>query len=125
MNGVDISAKEEVARLGGKEVILRFDHNQMRMAEEYWQHTTRRKLGYLAIIDQLAARTYSALGAIAYGAAASAAMARDVVPVSMRDFDKQVSYTELKACANMLSRCVIDSFPRGTEGSSGNAQSRT
>lgn len=125
MNAADISAKEKTATLGGKEVILRFDHNQMRLCEEYWQETTRRKLGYLAIVDQLAARTYSALGAIAYGAAASAAMARNAVPISMHDFDRQVSYTELRACANLLSRCVIDSFPRTQEAAAGNAQSRT
>ena len=120
----DISAQEIVIKLGGREVNARFDHNQMRMSEMYWQHTMLRKLGYLGVMEQAIARTYSGLGAIAYGAVASAAMAQDLPPVAMREFDRMFDYDMLRTCAKQLIDGAIEALPRGKKGGAKKAESR-
>lgn len=112
MQGTDISAPALEAELGGERMALRFDHNQMRMSEIYYQTTTLRKLGYLGIVDQAISRTYIGLGAIAYGAAASAAMAQGALPPTMHDFDGRVTYDELRACARALLDGIMESMPK-------------
>lgn len=113
MLATEITAPEKEAKLGGKTVRLRFDHNQMRQSEIYYQNTVLRKLGYIGIVDQLLARTYIGLGAIAYGAAASAQMAEGRIPMAMREFDRDVSYDELRAAAQTLVSGVMESMPKG------------
>lgn len=114
MQATDISAPQIEATLGGRATALRFDHNQMRMAELYYQGTTLRKLGYLGIVDQAISRTYVGLGAIAYGAAASAAMDAGAIPLTMREFDRAVTYDELRGCAQELIASVTASIsPQG------------
>lgn len=113
MMATDVSAPEITARIGGREVTMRFDHNQMRMSEIYYQQTTLRKLGYLGIVDQMISRTYIGLGAIAYGAAASAAMALGKTPIAAGEFDRTASYDELRACAQTMIDAVIESMPKG------------
>ena len=120
----DISAQEIVIKLGGREVNARFDHNQMRMSEMYWQHTMLRKLGYLDVMDQAIARTYSGLGAIAYGAVASAAMAANMPPVSMWQFDRMFDYDMLRGCAQQLIDGAMEALPKGKKGSAKKAESR-
>lgn len=104
MNGTDISAPETQATLGGRERTLRFDHNAMRLSEIYYQYTTRKKLGYLGICDQALSRTYIGLGAIAYGAAASAEMAQGRSMTAMQAFDEAVSYGELLSIGTDMMR---------------------
>ena len=120
----DITAQEIVLKLGGREVNARFDHNQMRMSEMYWQHTIVRKLGYLGVLEQAIARTYSGLGAICYGAVASAAMAKDLQPVAMRDFDRMFDYDQLRGCAQQLIDGAIEALPKGKKGGAKKAESR-
>ncbi len=112
MQATQISAPVREATLGGKTTALRFDHNQMRMSEIYYQQTTQHKLGYIGILDQAISRTYIGLGALAYGAAASAALDRDAPVPTMREFDEQVTYDELRACARLLVDGTMESLPR-------------
>lgn len=118
----DISAQETQLKLGGREVAARFDHNQMRMSEMYWQYTMMRKCGYLAIMDQAVARTYSGLGAICYGALASAAMEKGLQPIAMRDFDRAFDYDQIRSCAQQLIDGAIDALPKDRKGSAKKAQ---
>ena len=120
----DITAPEVVLKLGGREVAARFDHNQMRMSEMYWQYTMGRKLGYLGVMDQAVARTYSGLGAIGYGAAASAAMAQGMQPIAMRDFDRMFDYDMLRGVAQQLIDGAIEALPKGKKAGSKKAESR-
>lgn len=123
MHSTDITAPTAEAKIGGRMTLLRFDHYQMRMSEMYWQYSTRGKLGYIGIVDQLVHRTYCGMGAIAYGAVASAAIEAGKEPISMGAFDKAASYDELKACVQTLIRGAMDALPRGNGkgGGRGNA----
>ena len=121
---MDISAPEVVLKLGEREVNARFDHNQMRMSEMYWQQTIMRKLCYLGVLEQAIARTYSGLGAICYGAVASAAMAQGLQPVAMREFDRMFDYDQLKGCAKQLIDGAIEALPKGKKGDAKKAESR-
>lgn len=112
LTGEDMSAPEMEAMLGGRAVKLRFDHNQMRFSEHYWHVTMREKMGYYGIIDQAIARTYSGLGALCYGAAASAAIAAGREPIACGAFDRLVRYDELRPLAKALMDCVIASLPK-------------
>ncbi len=109
----DVSAQEMEGKLGGRMVAMRFDHNQMRMSELYWQHTTRGKLGYYGIVDQAIHRTYVGLGALCYGAVASAAMSAGKPPVTMTEFDRMTHYDDLRPLAEQMIDAVIASMPRG------------
>lgn len=109
----DISAPVREITLGARTVNARFDHNMMRMAELYWQQTTLRKLGYLGIVDQAIARTYCGLGAVAYGACASAAMAENRPPMTVREFDKTFDYYAIKGAAQALIDGVVACLPKG------------
>lgn len=112
MLAMEISAPEREAILGGAPVRLRFDHNQMRQSELYYQQTTARRLGYLGIVEQAIAGTYIGLGAIAYGARASAQMAEGKGPEPMWRFDRDTGYEELRACMNTLLDGVTESLPK-------------
>ena len=120
----DISAPEIVIKLGEREVSTRFDHNQMRMSEMYWQHTMLRKLGYLGVMDQAIARTYSGLGAICFGAVAASAMEQGLQPIAMRDFDRMVDYDMLRAIAQQLIDGAMEALPKGKKGGAKKAESR-
>lgn len=109
----DISAPVREITLGARTVNARFDHNMMRMAELYWQQTTLRKLGFLGIVDQAIARTYCGLGAVAYGACASAAMAENRPPIDARAFDRQFDYYAIKGAAQALIDGMIAGLPKG------------
>jgi hypothetical protein len=113
MFGTDVSAPEIEAVLAGRRVKMRFGHAAMRHAELYWQKMCRGKLGYLGIVEQLTARTYAGLGAIAYGAVADAAMEEGKTPITMHDFDRMVTYAELRAAAQAMIDAVIESMPQG------------
>lgn len=121
----DISAQQIVLRLGGREVDARFDHNQMRMSEMYWQHTTLRKLGYLGVLEQAIARTYCGLGAICYGAVASAAMEQGMQPITMREFDRMFDYDMLRASAQQLIDGVMAALPKGKKNTQKKTEDRT
>ena len=120
----DISAQEIVIKLGGREVNARFDHNQKRMSEMYWQHTMMDKLGYLGVMDQAIARTYSGLGAICYGAVASAAMERRLQPIAMWQFDRMCDYDMLRAIAQQLIDGAMAALPKGKKGGAKKAEGR-
>lgn len=109
----DITAPVREIKLGARCVNARFDHNMMRMAELYWQQTTLRKLNYLGIVDQAIARTYCGLGAVAYGACASAAMAENRPPMAVRDFDRTFDYCAIKDAAQALIDGMIAGLPKG------------
>lgn len=110
----DITAPVREIKLGARTVNARFDHNMMRMAELYWQQTTLRKLNYLGIVDQAIARTYCGLGAVAYGACASAAMDENRPPIDARAFDRQFDYYAIKGAAQALIDGMIAGLPKGT-----------
>lgn len=116
MHSTDIAAPVLAAVLGGRNVTLRFDHYQMRMSELYWQYSTRGKLGYIGIVDQLIHKTYCGMGAIAYGAVASAAIEAGKEPIAMSAFDKLASYDELKACQKALLDGAMGALPKGRKG---------
>lgn len=120
MKATDISAPHKTCRLGGQDVNLRFDHNMMRMTEIYYQASTLRSLGYFGILAQAGGRTFCALGALAYGAAAATAMAEGSRPITMAEFDRMVTYEELRAAADALMEGVIESMPKA-ENQKGNA----
>ena len=120
----DISSPEIVIKLGEREVSARFDHNQMRMSEMYWQHTMLRKLGYLGVMDQAIARTYSGLGAICFGAVAASAMEQGLQPITMRDFDRMVDYDMLRGIAQQLIDGAMEALPKGKKGGAKKAESR-
>lgn len=119
----DVSAPEMEAKLGGRMVRLRFDHNAMRQTELYWRWSVRGVMDYYGIIDMATRRTYCALGALCYGAAASAAIDSGREPLAMREFDKLVRYDELRPLAAQMIDCVVRSLPRA-EGGTKNAQSQ-
>ena len=119
----DVSAPEMEALLGGRAVRLRFDHNAMRQTELYWRWSVRGAMDYYGIIDMATRRTYCALGALCYGAAASAAIDSGREPLAMREFDKLVRYDELRPLAAQMIDCVVRSLPRA-EGGAKNAQSQ-
>ena len=121
MLATDVSAPEMEALLCGKSVTLRFDHNAMRQAELYWQWSTHGVLGYYGIIDMATRRTYCALGALCYGAAASAAIDSGREPLAMCEFDKLVRSDELRPLAAQMIDCVVRSLPKA-EGSAKNAE---
>lgn len=110
----DITAPVREIKLGARYVNARFDHNMMRMAELYWQQTTLRKLGFLGIVDQAIARTYCGLGAVAYGACASAAMDQNRPPMDVREFDRTFDYYAIKGAAQALIDGVVAGLPKGT-----------
>lgn len=110
----DITAPVREIKLGARYVNARFDHNMMRMAELYWQQTTLRKLNYLGIVDQAIARTYCGLGAVAYGACASAAMAENRPPIDAHAFDRQFDYYAIKGAAQALIDGMIAGLPKGS-----------
>lgn len=118
----DITAQEIELSIGGRKINARFDHNQMRMAELYWQHTARGTLGYIGILDQLIHRTYMGLGAVCYGAAASAAIAAGKRPIGMDAFDKAFEYTDLLGCSKELTEAALAALP-GKKGSAKKAKS--
>lgn len=109
----DITAPVREIKLGARCVNARFDHNMMRMAELYWQQTTLRKLNYLGIVDQAIARTYCGLGAVAYGACASAAMDQNRPPMDVREFDRTFDYYAIKDAAQALIDGMIAGLPKG------------
>lgn len=113
MYGTDVSAPEIEATLAGRRVKMRFGHAQMRHAELFWQRMCRGKLGYLGIVELLTARTYGGMSAIAYGAVVDAALSEGKEPISMYDFDRIVSYEELRAAAQDMIDAVIESMPQG------------
>lgn len=117
----DITAQEIELKLGSRTVNARFDHNQMRMAELYWQHTARGTLGYIGILDQLIHRTYMGMGAVCYGAVASAAMAAEKRPIGMDAFDKAFEYADLLGCAQALADAALRALP-GKKGSAKKAK---
>lgn len=108
----DVSAPEIVIKLGEREMNARFDHNQMRYAELYWQHTTRGVLGYMGIMDQMVHRTYCGMGAICYGAVASAAIAAEKEPLAMDAFDQRVDYEALMRVQPVLLKSAFEALPR-------------
>lgn len=110
----DITAPVREIKLGARYVNARFDHNMMRMAELYWQQTTLRKLNYLGIVDQAIARTYCGLGAVAYGACASAAMDQNRPPMDVREFDRTFDYYAIKGAAQALIDGMIAGLPKGS-----------
>ena len=110
----DITAPVREIKLGARCVNARFDHNMMRMAELYWQQTTLRKLNYLGIVDQAIARTYCGLGAVAYGACASAAMDQNRPPMDVREFDRTFDYYAIKGAAQALIDGMIAGLPKGS-----------
>ena len=118
MMGTDVSCPEIRAALcGAVGVRLVFNHNQMRQSELYWQYSTRGGvLGYMGICEQAAARTYVGLGAIAYGAAAAAAIEEGKAPLEMERFDARCNYAELTAAAGELMAAVLAAFPDGGGG---------
>ena len=116
MQATDISAQEREIRLGDRVINARFDHNMMRQAEMYYQTTTLRRLGYYGIVDQAIARTYSGLGAIAYGAAAAAAMAEEKRPLSMQAFDRMFDYEALHASGWDLVNGALELLPKPKKG---------
>lgn len=120
MLATDVSAPEIAAKLCGREVLMRFDHNQMRQSELYWQYSTGGVLGYYGIVDQAANRTYCGLGAICYGAVAAAAIEQGKQPISMAQFDRMADYRALRPLAGQMIDCVIRSLP-GPEGGEKNA----
>ena len=123
MQATDITAPVIEATLCGRRVALRFDHNQMRMAELYWQHTARTKLGYLGIVDQAIYGTYVGLGALCYGAAASQAMAENKTPIGMDAFDHLAQYGEMRAAQRAVLDAVMESMPKAGGGAK-NAEGR-
>lgn len=129
MQATDISAQEREIRLGDRVIRARFDHNMMRQAEMYYQATTLRRLGYYGIVDQAIARTYSGLGAIAYGAAAAAAMAEEKKPLSMQAFDRMFDYETLRAAASDVTFGALELLPKpkksGKEKQAKNAEGQT
>ncbi|MBR3797145.1 MAG: hypothetical protein IKK34_14130 [Clostridia bacterium] len=129
MQATDISAQEREIRLGDRVINARFDHNMMRQAEMYYQQTTMRRLGFYGIVDQAIARTYSGLGAIAYGASAAAAMAEEKKPLSMQAFDRMFDYEALRAAASDMIFGTLELLPKpkksGAENGEKNAESQT
>lgn len=121
MLATDASAPEMEALLCGRSVTLRFDHNAMRQAELYWQWSTHGVLGYYGIIDMATRRTYCGLGALCYGAAAAAAMDAGREPMAKREFDRMVSYDEMRPLAAQMIDCVVRSLPKA-EGGAKNAE---
>jgi len=118
----DITAQEIELKIGERTVNARFDHNQMRMAELYWQHTARGVLGYIGILDQMIHRTYMGMGAVCYGAVASAAIAAGERPISMDAFDRMFEYPELLRAADELADAALKALP-GKKGSAKKAES--
>lgn len=122
----EITAPVREITLGTRTVNARFDHNMMHMAEIYWQTVTLRKLSYLGIIDQAVSRTYCGLGAVCYGAVASAAMAANRTPVSVHDFDRMFDYFAIKGAAQSLIDGVLAGLPKDSGiGDAKNAEGRT
>lgn len=113
MYASDVSAPEIEVKLAGRYVKMRFGHAAMRHAELFWQQMCRGKLGYLGIVELLTARTYGGMSAIAYGAVADAALSEGKEPITMHDFDRIVSYDELRAAAQAMIDAVIESMPKG------------
>ena len=118
----DITAQEIELKLGERTVNARFDHNQMRHAELYWQYTAHGTLGYIGILDQLIHRTYMGMGAVCYGAVASAAIAAGERPISMEKFDRMFEYPELLSAADELADAALRALP-GKKGRAKKAQS--
>ena len=112
MRATDISAVEREIALGSRAISVRFDHTQMRYAELYWQHTTRGVLGYMGIMDQMVHRTYCGIGAICYGAVASAAIAAGGRPIAMDVFDRQFDYEALLKVQPTLLEGAFEALPR-------------
>lgn len=112
MQATEISAPQSEATLCGKRVMLRFDHNMMRLAEVYFQQTTGYTQSYYGIVDLAAVRAYGGLGALAYGAVASVARADGKNPIGIEEFDRQCTYEELRACSKTLMEGVLASLPK-------------
>ena len=55
---------------------------------------------------------------------ASAAMAKDLQPVAMRDFDRMFDYEQLRGCAKQLIDGAIEALPKGKKGGAKKAESR-
>lgn len=121
MLATDASAPEMEARLCGRDVTLRFDHNAMRQSELYWQWSTKEVLGYYGIVDMATRRTYCGLGALCYGAAAAAAIEAGREPVAKREFDRMARYDEMRPLAAQMIDCVVRSLPKA-EGGAKNAE---
>ncbi len=112
MKATEISAPEREIRLCGGAVRVRFDHNQMRQSELYWQWSVGRRLGYLGIVAQMLDKTFIGLEAVAYGAVASFQMANGRPPITMRAFDAAITYDELLTAAEALKGGVKESMPK-------------
>ena len=116
MNATDISAPQSEAMLCGQHVMLRFDHDMMRLTEIYFQQTSGFRQSYYGIVDLAAVRGYGGLGAIAYGAVASAARADKKTPIGIEEFDQRCTYEELRACADTLLEGALSSLPKKENG---------
>lgn len=112
MLATDVSAPQGEATLCGQRVALRFDHNMMRLTELYFQQTSGFRMSYYGIVDLAAVRAYGGLGALAYGAVASAARADDKSPISIMDFDQACTYEELRACSGTLLEGALACLPK-------------
>lgn len=112
MLATDVSAPQGEATLCGKRVALRFDHNMMRLTELYFQQTSGFRMSYYGIVDLAAVRAYGGLGALAYGASASAARADGKELVAIEDFDRLCTYEELRACSGTLLEGALAGLPR-------------
>jgi len=111
MSDTAFPAPQGEIRLFDREVAVRFDHNQMRQTELYWQWAVGTRLGYLGIVMQLTARTFVGLEAVAYGAVVSAQMAAGESPMTRHEFDVKADYAQLREAAQALIDGVMQSMP--------------
>ena len=110
----DITAPEIEFERGDKKIMMRFDHNQMRASEYYWQMTVRTRLGYIGILNQAVSRTYCGLGALAYGALASHEMAHNARRRELPDvaaFDRIWDLGILLDIAEPMIKAALSSLP--------------
>ena len=115
MRALDITAREMSVYLGGEQTPLRFDHRAMQQAEIYFEYSAgpQNSLGYIAILIRAQRRMYTALAAVAYGAYASALMAKgERIPPSPADFDRCVDLAQLLAISEDLMREATQALPQ-------------
>lgn len=115
----DITAPEIELVCGDRKLKLRFDHNQMRASEYYWQRTVRTRLGYMGILNQAISRTYCGLGALAYGAMAAYMLANDEEQVGLPDveaFDRAWDFGALFDMADVMIKAALASLPSAPKG---------
>ena len=122
----DVRFPQITVRIGGRSLVLTFNHEAMYLAECYCMDVMGRRINYLALLNMANSMMYAGMAALTYGAAA-ATMAMQPTAQSLDPFafDRMVTMQELLNIREAVTRAAFDALPDVAGVETKNVQSRT